>query len=39
MFISVLSRKEFTLIFMMTRTFDLNYVDIVGIRMEAFVLK
>ncbi len=35
--ITLISTSELTLVFLMTRTLDLNFVDIVGIRMEPLV--
>ncbi len=35
--ITLKSTSEITLLFLMTRTLDLNIVDIVGIRMELLV--
>ncbi len=35
--ITLISTSELTLVFMMTRTLDLNFVDIVGIRVELLV--
>ncbi len=35
--ITLISTSELTLVFLMTRTLDLNYVDIVGIREEPLV--
>ncbi len=32
--ITLISTNELTLVFVMTRTLDLNFVDIVGIRVE-----
>ncbi len=33
----IISTSELTLVFLMTRTLDLNFVDIVGIRVEPFI--
>ncbi len=35
--ITLISTSQVTLVFLMTRTFDLNFVDIVGIRVEPLV--
>ncbi len=35
--ITLISTSELTLAFLMTRTLDLNFVDIVGIRVEQLV--
>ncbi len=35
--IILISTRELTLVFLMTRTLDLNFVDIVGIRVELLV--
>ncbi len=35
--ITVISTSELTLVFLMTRTLHLNFVDIVGIRVEPLV--
>ncbi len=35
--ITLISTSELTLVFMMTRTLDLNFVDIVGIRVKPLV--
>ncbi len=35
--ITLISTSELTLVFVMTRTLDLNFVDIVGIRVEQLV--
>ncbi len=35
--ITVISTSELTLVFLMTRTLDLNFVDIIGIRVEPLV--
>ncbi len=35
--ITLISTSELTLVFLMTRTLDLNFVDIVGIRVEILV--
>ncbi len=35
--ITLISTNELTLVFLMTRTLDLNFVDIVGIRLEPLV--
>ncbi len=35
--ITLISTSELTLVFLMTRILDLNYVDIVGIRVESLV--
>ncbi len=35
--IALISTTELTIVFLMTRTLDLNFVDIVGIRVEALV--
>ncbi len=35
--ISLISTSELTLVFFMARTLDLNFVDIVGIRVEPLV--
>ncbi len=35
--ITLKSTSKLTLVFLMTRTLDLNFVDIVGIRVEPFV--
>ncbi len=32
--ITLIATSELTLVFLMTRTLDLNFVDIVGIRVE-----
>ncbi len=32
--ITLISTSELTLVFLMTRTLDLNFIDIVGIRVE-----
>ncbi len=36
-FITLISTSELTLVFLMTRTLDLNFVDILGIRVETLV--
>ncbi len=36
-FITLISTSELTLVFLMTKTLDLNFVDIVGIRVEPVV--
>ncbi len=36
-FITLISTNELTLVFLMTITLDLNFVDIVGIRVEPLV--
>ncbi len=35
--ITLISTSELTIVFLMTRTFDLNFVDIVEIRVEPLV--
>ncbi len=35
--ITLISTSELTFVFLMTRTLDLNFVDIVGIRVEPLV--
>ncbi len=35
--ITLISTIELTLVFLMTRTLDLNFVDIVGIRVEPLI--
>ncbi len=35
--ITLISTSELTLVFLMTRTLDFNFVDIVGIRVEPLV--
>ncbi len=35
--ITLISRGELTLVFLMNRTLNLNFVDIVGIRVEPLV--
>ncbi len=35
--VTLISTSELTLVFLMTRTLDLNFVDIVEIRMEPLV--
>ncbi len=35
--ITLISISDLTLVFLMTRTWDLNFVDIVGIRVEPLV--
>ncbi len=35
--ITLISTSELTLVFLMTRTLDLNFVDIIGIRVEPLV--
>ncbi len=36
--ITLISTSESTLVFLMTRTLDLNFVDIVGIRVKPLVI-
>ncbi len=35
--ITLISTSELTLVFLMTRTLDLNFVDIVGIKVEPMI--
>ncbi len=35
--ITLISKSELTFVFLMTRTLNLNFVDIVGIRVETLV--
>ncbi len=35
--ITLISTSELSVVFLMTRTFDLNFVDIVGIRVEPLI--
>ncbi len=36
--ITVISTSELTLVFLLTRTLDLNFVDIIGIRVELLLV-